>query len=421
MTACRIAPTGDHLTRSSVPFVVCADTVWSAFADAQHAEWDTYLRRRAGQGFTALLISVLPILDDRSLSSQSRRAFARTPPGRDRELDPTYLAAAVALVEAAVEAGLTPALVVTWYEYVSGERGTRRTPSAILNPAEQNNYLDTVAAAFTPYDPLYVVSGDESFTSDDPGPYLDLLRRVKERAPGVLTTLHTTPETTLPSDLASCPDLDFYSYQSGHYADRQDLPFDLAQRYLAASVRRPVMNLEPCYEGHGWGHSPGRFTADAVRRALWSSIFGGANAGLGYGAHGLWQWHRPGAAFNNARFSGEPFPWDTAMQFPGAWSAALAAAIIRDFGLYRTRPTPELIRTPMEARALATDDRTIVAVYTPYATGFDVEIDTTAHAMTAFDLARGRRFRPRTSFHGGVTRVALPDFPGDALYLFGNG
>jgi hypothetical protein len=413
-----VAASGDHLVRGTSPFILCADTVWSAFADAIPAEWQGYLRRRAGQGFNAILVSILPIVGDRSVSPQTRAPFPDPPGRRGRELDPGYLEPAVALAGLAAEAGMTPVLVLAWYDYVAGERGRAAGPAHPFSDAEMSAYLDTVTAAFAPYEPVYVVSGDEAFTTGDPGPYPRLLDAVRARAPGSLTAMHSTPESTLPEPLAASPDLSFYAYQSGHYGDRQELAIELAERYLAQPVRKPVMNLEPCYEGHGYGGA-GRFSAADVRRAIWWSVFAGASAGLGYGAHGLWQWHRPDGRFNGTGFSGAPFPWEVALGFPGAQDAGLAAKLVADHGLYRARPRQDLVAAPLgQVRAMATDDLSTMAVYTPHATGFSLAADLSSRGTTAIDLARGRWFRPRISGTGTGGRVGLPDFNGDALYFF---
>jgi Protein of unknown function (DUF4038) len=409
-----VAASGDHLIRGTSPFIVCADTVWSAFADAGPTEFRGYLRQRASQGFNALLVSVLPIVHDRSVSEQTRAAFRG-----GGTLDPGYLDSAVALTAEAAQAGLTPMLVVAWYDYVAGERGCGQSPEHILSDAQMSAYLDAMTSAFAPYDPVYVLSGDETFSGEDPGPYPDLLAAVARRAPGSLITMHTTPDSTMPARLAGSADLSFYSYQSGHHHDQQHLAADLARRYLALPGAKPVMNLEPCYEGHGYGGGAGRYAAADVRRALWRSVFCGASAGLGYGAHGLWQWHRPGGVFNGTAFSGAPFPWDVALEFPGAWQAGLAARLVADHGLYRARPAPDLVGSPMDGvLALAAGDLSTVAVYTPYATGFTVAADLSSRVVTAVDLERGRWFRPRMSVSGGAARIELPDFTGDALYIF---
>jgi hypothetical protein len=419
MSSFGVAPSGDHLVRGNRPFILCADTVWSAFADAGPTEWQHYLRRRSGQGFNAFLASVLPIIDDHSVGPRTRLPFRDLSDLTTSGLDPGYLRTAVALTETAAEVGLTPVLILAWYNYLPGERGLAAAERHVLDEAALNAYLDTVIAAFAPYDPIYVVSGDEAFTRGDPGPYPALLSAVRKRAPGSLTTMHTTPESVLPEPLAGSPELSFYSYQSGHYRDRQDLTIGLAQQYLALTPRKPVINLEPCYEGHGYGSGAGRFSAADVRRALWWSLMAGAAAGLAYGAHGLWQWHRPSGQFNGSGFSGAPFPWEVALSFPGAEDAALAAKVVADHGLYQAYPAQVLSEAFMgSVRTLAARDLSTVAVYTPYPTEVFLPADLPSGAVVAFDLARARVFRPRVTRAGNRARIDLPDFNGDALYVF---
>ncbi len=74
------------------------------------------------------------------------------------------------MAEVAAAAGLTPVLVLAWYNYLPGERGLAASPRYILDEVVLNSDLDAVIAAFAPYDPVYVVSGDEAFTRGDAGP-----------------------------------------------------------------------------------------------------------------------------------------------------------------------------------------------------------------------------------------------------------
>ena len=65
----------------------------------------------------------------------------------------------------------------------------------------------------------------------------------------------------------------FYMYQSGHRREEQNLPYVLAQNFCNKSVKRPVVNGEPCYEGHPYGFTKnGRFSAFDVRKAIWQSL-----------------------------------------------------------------------------------------------------------------------------------------------------
>src|SRR5579872_3376898 len=72
-----VAPTGRHFLADGRPFFYLADTIWSAFAGPTEEEWRDYVAYRRRQGFTALQISVLPILHDASESALDLSPFPR--------------------------------------------------------------------------------------------------------------------------------------------------------------------------------------------------------------------------------------------------------------------------------------------------------------------------------------------------------
>lgn len=416
-----VAADGSHLLEGGSPWVLVADTAWSAFADAGLDEWRAYVRRRAEQGFNTVLVSVLPILHDRAVRADAREPFAVDPDGHYRfdQPDGDYFSRAVEMTRIAADGGLRLALVVLWCNYVPGTWGAERTPWAVMPEPLRNEYLELVVARFAGFDPILVISGDEHFHEDEPTRvYGDALARVKRIAPECLTTLHSTPDADLPPELADSPLLDLYSYQAGHDLQRQDRAWQLAELYRSKSVRRPVVDLEPCYEGHGYGAGAGRFRASHVRSATWWSITGGAAAGIGYGAHGVWQWYRPGARFTNPGFSLEPFPFDVAMGFPGAADVGFAGALVRDTALYRASARQDLLVDPFPGlRACASDDLGVLAVYLPDARDVALDTDLDGSRVVLWDLASRTRLHPRLRASGAATVLAQPDTLGDLLLI----
>src|SRR5262245_56910443 len=98
-----------------------ADTVWSSLGDANDDEWQYYLRFRAHQGFNAALISVMPILHDRSQRSRQGLApFDEDLIRRHRkwELVPAFFDRLHQRVAMARQAGITCGLVLMWVNYV---------------------------------------------------------------------------------------------------------------------------------------------------------------------------------------------------------------------------------------------------------------------------------------------------------------
>ncbi|HZC25961.1 MAG TPA: DUF4038 domain-containing protein [Actinopolymorphaceae bacterium] len=415
-----VAASADHFVAGGSPYVLCADTVWSAFAEAQPHEWEAYLDRRRGQGFNTLLISVLPILHDRSVHPDTREPYPLHDGRYDFSTpDEAYFENARRMVETATDRGFRAALVALWCTYVPGTWGSDRNPHAVMSTDETGGYLELLTRTFAAYDPIYVVSGDDRFaTPEAVERYAWALGRLAALAPDSLTTFHSTPDTDLPAELADAPRLGFYSYQSGHDHRAQERTHELAVLYRGKPVRRPVANLEPCYEGHGYGQGLGRFTRFDVRRAVWWSLLAGAAAGVGYGAHGMWGWHRPTGTFTSSAFSSEPFSWDVALGFEGAWDVGFARALVEDNALYLLDPRQDLLTAaPPGVRLGATTAMDTVAAYVPYAADVELALDPAGYRVTAWNLATRARVSARLRTSGNGMVLGQPGYNADTLYV----
>ena len=96
-----------------------ADTVWSALGGATEDEWAFYLQRRARQGFNAALLSVLPILHDRSLKPSLFGPFDEDAVAAGTwRFDPRFFATLRQRLDLASESGIVCGLVLLWVNYV---------------------------------------------------------------------------------------------------------------------------------------------------------------------------------------------------------------------------------------------------------------------------------------------------------------
>jgi hypothetical protein len=366
----RIAPTEDHLVVDGRPWFLLADTIWSAFTHVPEPDWTAYLRRRSAQGFNSLLISALPILHDMSETTTDLQSpftdFWKGAP-KFGALRPGYAEIIRARVGEAVEFGFTPVIVDIWCNYAPETWASRSQPGYVIPADAVRAYLESLVEALAPHEAIHLVSGDADFKSEASiAFYAEALRCLKQLSPTSLAGMHLQPEANLPAELADADDLDLYVYQSGHHAELQHLPYTLAEAYRSRPRLRPVLNVEPPYDGHGHGFRYGRFDARDVRRASWQSVLAGASAGLGYGAHGVWQWHERGACFNHAEFSGAPFDHDTALGLSGAADVAFLKYLVESLGLMEMRPAQELIRGgPSEVRVATSADGGLTVVYAP--------------------------------------------------------
>jgi len=410
-----VAASGDYLMRDGHDHVPLLDTVWNGFAEASADEWDDYLRFRRAQGFTGLLISLLPTLHDRSVNPCSRTPYAVRADGSldTASPDDAYFKTAKWMAERAAAEGFTLFLVVLWSTYVEGTPASRLHPGATLKAAARADLIERVVQ-FADLDPVVVISGDEPFENPaSVAVYREMLEAIAARDPHLLLTLHAWPDAAVPADLHAR--LDLTLLQSGHSSDDAAKAIELATRADSGPCRRPTINAEPCYEGHRHVGGHRRFSADEVRRVIWTSLVAGASAGIGYGAHGVWQWHRAGSRFTQAAVSGHPYNWATALRFPGATDAAFARRIWQAEALYRSRPHQVVLdRDDDGARAARVADGRLV-VYLP--TPRDVTIDADVARIAGWALNQRMPIEARISPRQGGTHLEQPEVAGDVVWI----
>jgi hypothetical protein len=213
------------------------------------------------------------------------------------------------------------------------------------------------------------------------------------------------------------PELDFYMYQSSHQAESQDRAWRLAEQCCSYPVKRPILNGEPCYEGIQYYQRYGRFNAFDVRRAVWQSLLAGAKAGITYGAHGLWCWHRPGLELPHAAAWNQPFSWQEALRLPGAADAAFARWLFETYRLHELEPAQELLEGSPEIRVAATADRNRLAVYAPYAAAVRIRYEGGRMAWRGIDLQKRRVFQPAVRSDRAILTIEPASDNIDALFL----
>ena len=417
-----VAPDGRRLLLDGRPTFLLADTCWAAFGRVTDIEWDGYLRFRRRQGFNAVNVSLLPIAHDQSVSPGDPAPFTVCADGSwdlDRP-DDAWFRRARAMSAAALRHGITPVIVVLWCTYVPGTWAARLAPGLDLTPRQTDRIVDAMLNALGDLPVILCVSGDDRFEDDLAiDRYVRVLERIAAARPERLTTLHTSPTHGTPARLLGHPGLGFYTFQSGHGPGGPGLAGRLAERYRALPVRRPVIDLEPCYEGHAAHEGHGRHLAASVRRSSWTSVLAGAGAGLGYGAHGVWSWHREGDRFLNEAGSGQPFPADVALGFPGAWDVGLIRQIVERFDLFDLSVRQDLlVDAPPGIRVGWGRDPDRLAVYLPEAQPVTLAIDLVGWRAHGWNLAERRPETVTRSVTSGRAAIRQPDAPGDTVVVF---
>lgn len=419
MPTWRLAPSGDHLTCDGRDDFLLADTLWAAMHRAETERLATVLDRRRDQGFSGAMMSILPIAHDRS--GQIRHPFRAGDDGNPDfgSLDEAWLEHAAEVVEMVVERGLVPVLMLQWVNYVPGTWASREAPELVMNDADTLAMVDGVVGRLREFHPIWSVSGDDTFTSDAAvARYRLIAERVRELDPEALVTAHTGGWINLPDAIAEV--VDFVGYQSGHDGANWDVNPQQWNHYLdTVATRRPAMNLEPPYEGHGYGSGRGRYLAREVREASWRSVLTGAGAGLGYGAHGLWSWHRAGESFSSEGWSGMPFDAMVAAELPGAGDVGWLREQAVTHRFWELVDRSDLsVQDTSGITVGATRDLARAVVYSPHAFRFEIQLKAADYDVEGWDIVRREPVPVTTSVGGSdMLVVETPERPGEHLYV----
>lgn len=416
----RVSDDHSHLLRDGKHFFWLADTCWSAFTNISEEEWREYLDIRAKEGFNVIQINALPQWD-RCGSLQTWSPF----PLRDgmrydfSVIQEDYFQHAREMCRQAVDRGFVLALVVMWCNYVPDTWASGIFDGNVIPQEQVEPIVRTICERFNEFDPVYLVSGDTGFDSEASAARYRLVADLVDRyAPQALKAYHIKGRyDSLPQEFGQRADL--YLYQSGHNAAAQATAHTLAEHFAARSPRRPVINSEPCYEQMGYSHKLyGRFRRPEIRAALWNSLLAGASAGVTYGAHGVWNWWKPGMPKNPIGGEGflQAMPHETALRFPGAADFAFARRLFEARGITSLQPCQEVLAQYGEWIRAARTDRELL-LYVPTNAPLTLLGDWSGYSAFAVDLASGAHAPLAMEADAGAARLEMHPYYSDALIV----
>ena len=373
------------LLKDGKPFFYLADTCWSAFTNITDEEWDYYLYKRKVQGFNTIQINILPQWDA-SVTDLDYKPFVN---GDPFHLNEEYFAHAKQMCRKAKEEGFELALVVLWCNYVPGTWASNMLPDGILPFECLENYVKKVHETFTELEPMYIISGDTDFPTEETEKYyVHVASILKGMAPQCLYTTHIKGRYSyIPRELYQYLDLCFY--QSGHNAKDLTMPYSLSEKMQEEYPEKPLINSEPCYEEMGYsGNMYGRWKRSDVRRAAYVSVLSGACAGITYGAAGIYSWHKVKKGFASLLGEGFDMPksWEEAMAFPGAWDYGYLKALLEELNVKELVPCQELLVNNTTDIRVAKSSDDLMLVYVPCNTKVRLAGDFSGWDVKAVDL-----------------------------------
>ncbi|WP_018883182.1 apiosidase-like domain-containing protein [Paenibacillus massiliensis] len=403
------------------PLFYLADTVWSAFTNASLEEWAEYLDYRKLQGFNVLQINILRQWDASESDLRMEPFLLQEDGSYDyRQLNVKYFDRAEQMLGMALERGFIPALVLLWCNYVPDTwagmfQEGNKMPFDCVEP-----YVRYAVERFSKYNPIYLVSGDTDFPSEQAiAYYTKALEVVHALSPNSLKTLHIRGRLReIPDTLEQHDGLDFYMYQSGHNSEFQATAYEIAENFYTRPRTRPVINGEPCYEQISYSRNVyGRYSAFDARKAAWQSLLAGGGAGITYGAHGIWSWHKQGKKFGIVEGEGfdAPYDWREAVRFEGAWDYSFIKYVFESYNLIGISPADIVLNETPEIRAAAND--TTIVLYIPVNTKVRLNLDVQDYSFTTIDLTARRFACTEITTHDGKSVIAMHRFEKDVVVI----
>jgi len=233
--------------------------------------------------------------------------------------------------------------------------------------------------------------------------------------PSALYTMHIAGRRVLDERLID--GIDFYMYQSGHPGGGQQSAQELAKKFQELP-RKPILNGEPCYEGHGrmGVEDRNKFSAFDVRRATWQSLLAGASMGITYGAQGIWSGQVKGMRLMAEKRKFEAYDWEFAYQLEGSWDVGFAKWVFENFRLADIEPVDLVKNEDNEIVVAADADRTRIVAYAPYTTSIEFDVDLSGYTCSCINLHDRRIWTPPVRT-GNTSLLELPQFNHDMLVL----
>ncbi|OOM77356.1 DUF4038 domain-containing protein [Clostridium sp. BL-8] len=404
-------------------FFYLADTCWSAFTNITLEEWEYYLNLRKYQGFNVIQINILPQWDASGTdlnfyplpyNGMESKTFEFT------EFNQEYFNRARHMCKIAKEKGFELALVVLWCNYVPGTWASKIFGNNIMPYDFVDKYVEKVHETFSDLDPIYVISGDTDLDGEDIEKYyLKVANKLRKLAPDLLQTLHIKGRLdVIPKKFIDV--MDFYMYQSGHNAQNPAMPYLLAETFYKKYPVKPIINSEPCYEQMGYSRNMyGRFYQFDVRRAAWMSLLSGACAGVTYGAHGIYSWHKIGKTFGLRLGEGfdSPNPWNDAVKYPGAWDYGYIKYLLDLYRIHELVPMYKIKNSSSDIRMASTKNEEKILIYVPVNTNVKIDKDLSRYDIKVIDLVNKNICIPNMEVQDGETTVYMHNFEQDVLII----
>jgi len=391
------------------PFLWLGDTAWNGALRSRQQDWEHYLRVRRTQGFSAV-----------QFVTTQWRAFSKDAHGQVAYLDgekvgvnPAWFQRLDPKVAAVNAHGLVAAPVVLW-------AAAPQDPGRALSVENAARLARYICSRYGAYQVIWLLGGDGNYGGDNAARWRRIAAEALPAAQPRLTTLHFCGQHWPMDDLRNDEWLDFVGYQSGHGSSIPHVKWLVqgppSRDWLKEPVR-PIVNLEPNYEGHPSYHGPLVFNDWHVRRALYWSLLISPPAGVTYGNNSIWLWAERPEVPEGHEAIGQVAPWRNGLEPPGVRSVVRLARFFGSIPWRTLRPAPDLLQHQpgaedpnLHVAAALSEDRKLAVVYTPKGGALPLRTDRIRRPAGArwFDPRKGR-YQDAGQVEEGVQEFRTPD------------
>jgi hypothetical protein len=400
----RVAKSGTHLEHADgTPFFVLADTCWTGPALSTEKDWQTYLADRKRKGFTAVQFNMVSPWRTAPIDAEGNASYAVE--NGKLKVNEAFYKRLDARMKAIRDAGLLPMPVLIW-AHKKGDAGFELSEEHIIE------LVKFEVARYSNGPVFWILAGDNRYASDEAVNWKRVGRAVFGDKPGTLVTTHPVGQHWPWKSWDDEKWLTVLGYQSGHGDSFQTMRWlhsgPAAEYGRQKEFTRPVMNLEPPYEGHN-GYSSKKPHSDySTRRSVYWSLLVHPPMGVTYGGHGVWSWHtKSGEEPTDHKGTGVAKIWSEALDLPGATQMGYMRKLFESVKWTELRPAQHLFpsqpgdKDPSKFVACAaTPDHSTIVAYCPAGS-----VDRTTITLGS----AGYWFNPRTGERDG----RKPDKPSD--------
>ena len=372
----RVSKSGTYLEHSDgTPFFFLSDTCWSGPALSGESDWLEYLADRKEKGFTAIQFNMASPWRAAVTDAEGRQSYRF----KNNEFlinEDFYTKRLDSRLKAINDIGLLAVPVLCW-DHMKGDAGKE------LNEENLMTLIKFQVDRYKDIHTMWILAGDSHYNTEESERWKRIGRAVF-RDNSLLVTTHPSGENWPWGDWENEKWLNILAYQSGHGDSDEALNWIHHGPHVNYNSRegliRPIINLEPPYEGLEGHPSKEPHLSYNVRRAVYWSLMVNPIAGISYGGHGVWSWHtkideeptaHPGTGIAKS--------WREAIDFPGANEMGLLRNLFESLPWTQLRPAQELLSQNNNdpgkfASSMVTLEKDLIVVYFPIGAQSEINI-----------------------------------------------